>query len=52
MIVEEHALELTQTVGTASYRAIFGALTLAFWFVHRRNVRRVDPPPTLPGSKG
>lgn len=46
MIVEDDALELTQMVGTASYLSIFGALTLAFWFVHRRNLRRAAPTPT------
>jgi membrane protease YdiL (CAAX protease family) len=40
MIVEEDALEQTRAVGTASYLTIFGALTVAFWFVHRRNVQR------------
>lgn len=40
MIVEDADLEQTHAVGTASYLAISGALTLAFWLVHRRNVRR------------
>ena len=40
MIVEDEALELTQAVGMASYLSIFGLLTLAFWFVYRRNVAR------------
>jgi len=51
MIVEEDALELTRAVGTASYLSIFGALTVAFWFVHRRNVQRAVLPPISPGSK-
>ena len=49
MIVEEDARELTQAVGMASYISIFGALTVAFWFVHRRNVQRAVLPPTSPG---
>jgi membrane protease YdiL (CAAX protease family) len=40
IIIEEDALELTQQVATASSLSIFGALTVAFWFVHRRNVQR------------
>jgi membrane protease YdiL (CAAX protease family) len=40
MIVEEDALARTQVVGLASYLFVFGALTVAFWFVHRRNVTR------------
>ncbi|MBZ0113283.1 MAG: CPBP family intramembrane metalloprotease [Thermoanaerobaculia bacterium] len=44
MVIEEDALELTQAVGTASYLSIFGALTVAFWFVHRRNVRLATGP--------
>lgn len=40
MAIEADALELTQTVGVASYLSISGALTLAFWFTHRRDVRR------------
>ncbi len=51
MVVEEDALELTQAVGTASYLSIFGALTVAFWFVHRRNVQRAVQSPTSPRSK-
>jgi membrane protease YdiL (CAAX protease family) len=48
MTVEENALELTQQVGTVSYLSIFGALTVAFWFVHRRNVQRAVRYPTSP----
>jgi len=51
MIVEEDALELTQQVGTVSYLSVFGALTVAFWFVHRRNVQRAALSPTSSGSK-
>lgn len=51
MIVEEEALELTQAVGMASYLSIFGLLTLAFWFVHRRNIARVALTPTLLGTR-
>ena len=51
MVVEDDAMELTQTVGTASYLAIFGALTLGFWCVHRRNVQRAARSPTSPGAK-
>ena len=40
VILEENTLELTQQVGTASHLSIFGALSVAFWFVHRRNVQR------------
>ncbi len=40
MILEDDALERTQAVGTVSYLAIFGALTAAFWFVHRRGVQQ------------
>ena len=40
MIVADDALGLTQQVGTASYISIFAALTVAFWLVHRREVRR------------
>ncbi|MGI9241798.1 MAG: CPBP family intramembrane glutamic endopeptidase [Verrucomicrobiales bacterium] len=39
MIVEEDAIERTRMVGTASYWFTFGTLTIAFWLVHRRNVR-------------
>jgi len=42
VILEENTLELTQQVGTASHLSIFGALTVAFWFVHRRNVRLAE----------
>jgi membrane protease YdiL (CAAX protease family) len=51
IIVEENALELIQQVGTVSYLSIFGALTIAFWFVHRRNVHRAVLAPTPPGSE-
>ncbi len=37
MIVEDDALQRTQAVGTVSYVFVFGALTGAFWFVHRRH---------------
>ncbi len=40
MIVDEDALELAQQVGAVSYLSIFGVLTVAFWFVHRRNLHR------------
>jgi hypothetical protein len=51
MIVEEDVLGRTQAVGTASYLSILGALTLAFWFVHRRSVQRTALSPASPGSK-
>ena len=51
MIIEDDARELTQAVATASSLTITGALTLAFWLVHRRNVRRAALSPTAPGSK-
>jgi membrane protease YdiL (CAAX protease family) len=35
MIVEDDALELTQTVGVISYVSIFGALSVFFWLVQR-----------------
>ena len=35
MIVEDDALELTQTVGVISYVSIFGALSVVFWLVQR-----------------
>jgi hypothetical protein len=38
-------------VGTASYLSVFGALTVAFWFIHRRNVQRAALSPTSPGAK-
>ncbi len=46
MIVEDEALALTQTVGTASYLSIFGLLTVAFWFIYRRKVARGVLSPT------
>ena len=49
MIVEDDALERTQAVGAASYLSIFGALTVAFWIVHRRNVQRAVRSPNSPG---
>lgn len=49
MIAEEDALEQSRVVGTVSYLSVFGALTIAFWFLHRRNVRRAVRPPTSPG---
>ncbi len=36
MVVEEDAQRST-LVGTVSYLSIFGVLTVAFWWVHRRN---------------
>ena len=50
MIVEEDASARTQVVGTASYLLIFGLLTVAFWFAHRRKVRRAVMSPASPGS--
>ena len=46
MAVEDGGLEWTQQVGNMSYLLVFGALTVAFWFVHRRTDRRV----TLTGN--
>ncbi len=43
IIAEEDAIELIQMVGTASHVSIMGALTIVFWFVHRRNVQRAAP---------
>jgi len=40
MIVEADVPEQAQAFGTGSYLAISAALTLAFWFIHRRNVQR------------
>lgn len=51
MIVEDEALELTRSVGTVSYLATFGTLTLAFWILHRRNVRRAVEPSSPPASE-
>ena len=44
MIVEDDTLGRTRQVGTASYLAVFGALTVAFWLVHRRDARRAVRP--------
>jgi membrane protease YdiL (CAAX protease family) len=51
MIVEDDALEQIRAVGTASYLSIFAALTVGFWFVHRRNVQEAARSPTLPGAQ-
>ncbi len=40
MIIEDDAIERIRMVGTVSYVGISIVLTLGFWFVHRRNVRR------------
>ncbi len=40
IVIEDAALERTQTVGTISYWAVFGSLTVAFWLVHRRDSYR------------
>lgn len=40
MIVDDDALALTQQVGMVSYLSVFGALTVAFWFIHRRQAAR------------
>ena len=44
MVVEDGALESTQAVGTMSYLFVFGALTLAFWHMHRRAAHAGLPP--------
>ena len=40
MTLEDEALGRTEAVGTASYLVLNATLTLAFWLLHRRNVRR------------
>lgn len=40
MIVSDEAGARAQQVGTISYLAVFGTLTLGFWLLHRRNRRR------------
>jgi len=42
MVVEESARARTQQVGTVSYLAVFGILTLAFWVMHRRHTGRLS----------
>lgn len=42
MIVEEHALEQTQIVGTISYVLIFALLTIAFWIAHKTKTRHIE----------
>jgi membrane protease YdiL (CAAX protease family) len=39
MITEEGTAEHARLVGTASWLAIFGGLTVVFWLVHRRRTR-------------
>lgn len=50
MIDEAADLEQARAIGTASYLTIFGALTVAFWFAHRRSTKRsaVSPAPPEP----
>jgi membrane protease YdiL (CAAX protease family) len=50
MTVGEDIQARIQVVGTASYLLIFGSLTVAFWFLHRRRVQRAVLSPVSPGS--